>query len=798
MNDINQLIQGLILRVLMSGFRSLMGFDQNNFFIFLYISEKAMFDKKSAFWGLALSAVISMTLLLLRPQLLFDYDFESFFPSDDPELAFYQDFRERFENDNDYLLIALGNSSGIFEKDFLENAFQLQTKLKSLDFTDNVSSILDLEEPIINPFGLVNRKVLDWNSALALRTTSERVLKDSRFSGNLISADGNYLLLILKNKQLIAKEEGDQLFGGVKELLENSGIEKIYSAGKIKAQGEFVDLLQAEFAFFLGISFLLIILILYLIFRTWWGIFVPVFVLATGIGWTIAIMMLLGKPLDVMSVMQPTILLVVGLSAMVHYLTFYLTQLRKGLAKDKAIQSTFSGLFLAIFLTFLTTALGFFSLYATSAESLKMFGLFTGLGVLLMFLSVALITPGLLYLFGPLSSVSNAKWAENWRMGLRVSLLWTLANRKSVVMGFVLVSVLSLIGISQLRINGYLLDNLPREHELVEEFNFFDQQFGGSKPLEISLEVGEKAQNLLDLKVLEQILKLETHLKDKFSTATIISPLTLVKNMNMALHGGNINAFRLPSPGQLLRILPHVDFALERTDMKLLSGDRKSGRLSSRTSDEGSLRSGILKKDLEDFLNTEIDSDLLKVKLTGTSILIDKSHETITHQMAKGLGIAFVLVGLVIGFLFRSWRISLLVLLPNIIPLLWMCGMMWLLGIELKLTTAIVFTVAFGIAVDDSIHFMTKLQSELKKGKSLLYAIKRTYLETGKAIFLTTIILVSGFSILIFSDFGVTYLAGLLISLALVFALLSDLLLLPILLLPMKKIFDSKINQSSN
>lgn len=415
-----------------------------------------------------------------------------------------------------------------------------------------------------------------------------------------------------------------------------------------------------------------------------------------------------------------------------------------------------------------------------------------------MFLSVVLITPGLLYLLSPLSSVSNDKWVDNWRFGLRASLLWTLANRKSVIIGFVVVSVLSLIGISQLQINGYLLDNLPRDHELVEEFNFFDQQFGGSKPLEISLESGEKVENLLDLVVLEQISKLEIFLEDKFSSGAIISPLTLVKNINKALNGGNFNAFRLPSQGQMLRILPNVDMALDRADIKLLSEDRKSGRLSSRTSDEGSLKSSVLKKDLEDFLDAEINSDLLKVKLTGTSILIDKSHETITYQMAKGLGIAFVLVGLVIGFLFRSWRISLLVLLPNIIPLLWMCGVMWLLGIELKLTTAIVFTVAFGIAVDDSIHFMTKLQSELKKGKSLLYAIKRTYLETGKAIILTTLILVSGFSVLIFSDFGVTYLAGLLISMALVFALLSDLLLLPILLIPMKKIFDSKINQSSN
>ena len=195
---------------------------------------------------------------------------------------------------------------------------------------------------------------------------------------------------------------------------------------------------------------------------------------------------------------------------------------------------------------------------------------------------------------------------------------------------------------------------------------------------------------------------------------------------------------------------------------------------------------------LLDFVHEEINPQLLKVRWTGTAYLIDRGHESVTRQMFQGLLVAFGVVGLIAGFLFRSWRLSFILLIPNIIPLVWMLGLMYLLGIEFKLTTSILFTVAFGIAVDDSIHFMAKLKTELEGGKNLFYAIKRTFLEAGRAIILTTVILVSGFALLSFSQFGVTHFTGLLISFTLVFALLADLFLLPLLLLPLKKVWDKK------
>lgn len=746
-----------------------------------------MFTKKNSFWVLGLAVLMTLLIGVFRPTVLFDYDFESFFPQDDEELSFYKDFRSRFENDNDYLLIALGRNPDIFDSAFLAAADLLNENLKNLDRVDKTVSLLDLEEPRLNPFGIRYRRILDWDNQGALNASEGTILgSSSQWKGNLVNEKGNYLLIILKNQQRISKADGDLLYQEIKSLVEGSGIIDYHTAGKIRAQGEFVQLMQEEFSFFLGISVLLVVLLLLSIFRTWWGVLVPLAVLFFGIIWTMALSLYFGKPLDVMSVMQPTILAVVGLAALIHFFNHYLTQIRHGLKKDDAIQKSFSDLSLAVFLTSFTTALGFVSLYFTDIPSLKFFGLFTGIGVMLMFFAVIWIAPGMMYLLAPFKVSGTGPFSIMWRNGMRRAFLWTMSYSKFILGVFVSLTVLSGIGLSKLQVNGYILDDLPENNSLKGEFEFFDKEFGGSKPLEISLKTGPEGSDLVQFEVLKEQEKLEHFVKNTFNTSAIVSPLALVKTLNKATNGGNEKAYTVPSQGQLKRILPYLEKAIETVPVQVLSSDLKSGRMSTRTEDMGSLESGRMKTKLEEFLKTEIDPDLLEVRITGTSHLIDISHESVTAQMAKGLGFAFVIVAVIIGFLFRSWKLALVALAPNIIPLIWVCGVMYLFGIELKLTTSIIFTVAFGIAVDDTIHFMTKLNVELAKGKSWLYAIKSTYLETGKAIILTSLVLVFGFSVLTLSEFGVTFYSGLLISTALVFALLADLILLPVLLVMLK------------
>ncbi|WP_425639544.1 efflux RND transporter permease subunit [Algoriphagus yeomjeoni] len=751
-----------------------------------------MFQKSTAYSFLALAVILSVLLIVFHPTPQFNYDFETFFPQNDEDLDFYENFKSQFENDNDYLLIAFSNSDGeLFNPDFLEKANTIQSEIQKLEKVDTVISILNLKQPVIGVFGLTYRKVLDWSDEKSLEMASSNL---EQYRSQLISKDGNSLLLLIKNEQNISKANGDELYASIKGLFIQFNIEPHAIAGKIQMQGDFIKLMQNEFGLFFGCSILLMLFLLIIIFRSWWGVVIPLLVLIIGVAWAFGLLLYLGKPLDVMSVMQPTIFMIVGLSALIHFFTHLTKKLKTGANKQLAITEVYKELLIPVWLTVLTTSLGFISLYFTSIPALQDFGWTTGLGVLVIFFSVISISPGLLFLI-PIPNTYSVSKVEKPSV-LHSLFSWQLKQRKWICLSFLAITFLCIFLGSKVKINGYLLDNLPVDHPIQKDFEYFDEQYGGSNPFEIFITTGGNTNSLLDLQVLKEIEKVDSKIHELFGVGKTISPLTLIKSINQAQNQGDPKAFVLPTVGQRQRMNRWLDKALESSGSQVISEDRKSGRISSRAPDLGSLKITELRGELIEFVEKEIDPELLKVRWTGTAYLIDKGHKSVTTQMGKGLGVAFLLVGVIVGFLFRSWRISFLLLIPNLIPLICMLGLMYLLGIEFKLTTAILFTVAFGIAVDDSIHFMSRLKHELSLGKNLIYALKRTYLEAGKALVLTTLVLTAGFGLLIFSQFGVTHFTGLLISASMIFALLADLLLLPLLLLPLKKMWEKKFNKT--
>lgn len=747
-----------------------------------------MFQKSTTYIFLGIGVLITALILIFPPKIKFNYDFEQFFPQDNEDLKFYEEYKEKFENDNDYLLIAFENPKGeLFEMVFLDSIWSIQHQINQLEEVDTVLSVLNLEKPIIGLFGLRKERVLTWDTYSQLAETSS---SRGNYGDQLISRDGKSLLLWIKHAKHISKENGDQLYNKIKRVVEQVGIPPKAIAGKIQAQGDFINLMQKEFGMFFGLSIFLILGMLFLIFWTFWSVWVSCLVLLIGTLWSFALMLYFGKALDVMSVMQPTIFLIVGLSSLIHFISHLNQKISQGICTEKAIQEVFTELFIPVWLTILTTSLGFISLYFTTIPALKSFGLSTGIGVIVVFGALMLMTPGILYV----SRIKAKPKVEKFISAgfLKGLFTWVLKRRKWVLTVFLLVSLLSIWAGSKIHVNGYLLDNLPENHPIQQDVHYFDEQYGGSNPLEIYLKTGPEASSLLDYPVLKELEKVETKLRSLTGTNQMLSPLALVKALNQAQNQGSEKAFVFPSPGQFQRMGKYLKRANEELKFKVLVNENQEGRISTRSPDFGSYKMGQIRDEFREFVTQEVDPQLLTVQWTGTAYLIDQGHQSVTYQMARGLGVAFIIVGLIAGILFRSWRISFILLVPNIIPLIWMLGLMMLLGIEFKLTTAILFTVAFGIAVDDSIHFMTRLRFELGKGKNLIYAMKRTILETGRAIILTTIILVMGFGLLIISDFGVTHFTGLLIASSLVVALLSDLLLLPILLLPMKKVWEKK------
>jgi predicted RND superfamily exporter protein len=297
------------------------------------------------------------------------------------------------------------------------------------------------------------------------------------------------------------------------------------------------------------------------------------------------------------------------------------------------------------------------------------------------------------------------------------------------------------------------------------------------------------SSSVFNYETMLELEKIEDYLYNSYEAGFILSPVSVIKSFNKATHSGSSTYFKIPETQKEYKKL-RSKFKRMNLDSKLASLTNKSAsfvRFTGKMDDVGSKSVKEKNNAFKQFFTTEIDNDLLDYKMTGTALLVDKNNEFLATNMIIGLAIAFLLIAALIGIIFNSFKMAFLSIIPNVVPLAFIGGSMGFLATNINMSTSIIFTIAFGIAVDDTIHFLSKYKIESSKGKSILYSLKRTYLSTGKAIIITTIILCGGFIALVFSDFKSTFLIGVYVSLILLFAVITDLMLLPILLLIFNK-----------
>ncbi|MTI20853.1 RND family transporter, partial [Fulvivirga sp. RKSG066] len=710
--------------------------------------------------------------------------FEDFFPVDDPDLTYYQEFKQMFDNDNDYLLVGIINSPTIFEKDFLTSLDSLSNELQDIPDVLAVNALTTIERPVISPAGLFKIPMIHPYEPERYDADSTRIYKDELLTESLVSTDGKATAILVRHGTLKTKENADDLVINVQNALAPYGFEKVYLAGKTYAQGVFVEKMQWELMLFLSASILLVIVFLAFAYRSWWGVIIPLTVVLLSTIWILGLMGLTGKTLDILMVLLPTIMFVVGMSDVVHIMTKYIEQLRIGVTKQKAIEVTFKEVGVATFLTSLTTSIGFLTLLTASIAPIKEFGLYTAIGVFMAFIVAFTLLPSCLVFLRKPKVSEKLTNRSAWFGSLSKAFIFVLRKGKLIIAINIILTALAVYGVSQIVINTYLIEDLPNDAPLKQSFLFFDENFGGSRPFEVTAEV-QNGRKVFDKDVLEEIDKVAEYMRYDFYAGNIISPGTIMRGVNQAINGGVSNQFKLPEDDRdwkkAMRYINRMDN--EEYSFKLTAKDGTVGRITARVGDIGSNLSLQRTEDLKQFIAASTDADLVKFKVTGTSNLIDKNNEYLSRNMFQGLAIAFGVVALIAGVMFKSLRMILITLIPNMIPLVIVAGIMGAFGITLKLSTSIIFTIAFGIAVDDTIHFISKLKIELRKKKPLLYALKRTFLSTGKAITVTSLILSGGFLTLLLSSFGGTFYTGLLISLTLIFALVIDLTLLPVLIL---------------
>lgn len=748
-----------------------------------------MKEKKLAKRTLLMLALLTLFAVFQLPNLLFNYDFEKFFPQGDKDLDFFLEYRERFAPDTEFILVGIERSTSIFNQDFLKEVDRLTDSLATLPYVTDVQSPTRIKMPIVGPFGLIEVPYIHLSKPELFPKDSIRIFQSEEMVGSFFSSDAKAISILINTKNRMTKIQSDELAIGLIKVLKKFKFEEVHTAGRMTGQLYYISKMQFELALFISISLIILVVFLWISFRSTWGIWVPiVVVLLTGL-FLLAFMALTGKDIDVMTAILPTILFVVGISDIVHIISRYLEELRNGKSKTKSLKVTFREIGLATFLTSFTTGVGFITLLTVSITPVQEFGVYTAIGVFIAFFLAFTLLPAILMLHKKPEIADKQASKLFWYPKMHWGFGFVLKNRKAILIGSFVIIAISLLGISMIKVDNYLLEDLSDNDPHKLDFVFFEKKFAGVRPFELAVDFKDTTASIYSLENLATLDKVNNYLKSEYGAGFLISYLNFVKSANKATNGGKPEFYKIPeTQKELKRFLPILNRIEKSNQLKTLVDLQKHQiRFTGKMEDFGGRKIKTLNKDFYAFLENEQLNKNFDFTLTGTALLIDKNNETLARDMMLGLLIAFLVIAFIMGFLYRSADIVLIALIPNVLPLLAIGGVMGFSGMDLKVSTSIIFTIAFGIAVDDTIHFMSKLKMELNKGKSLLYALKRTYISTGKAIVVTSIILCSGFISLVFSTFASTFYVGVLVSITLFFAVLADLTLLPALLIDFYK-----------
>ncbi|RJE75288.1 RND family transporter [Reichenbachiella sp. MSK19-1] len=739
-----------------------------------------MINKKSSILSLVITFAVILGMGSQLVHLRFNNDLDAFFPLDDPDLIYYKSFTEKFGHDNDYILVGLENNAGVFEQDFLLRSDSVLSDLEAIDGVKSVISLINLKKLVKSPMGYIELPYLHLTDPSQLTKDSLKITKEPHVQDQFLSSDHRSTKLIITHSKFKDKKLADAFVSQIDQTLANYPFDKVRLAGRPIGERAYVWAVQQDFTFFVIFSGLTILIMLIIFIRRPSMVIASLLVSVLSVVMTLSFMTIVGKEIDILSTLIPSILLVVSMSDIIHLYAHAQDEYSKGASMSDAINQAVKKVGLATLLTSITTAVGFITLISIRVQPIIDLGLYSAVGIMFAFGLTYLLFPQLMFLVEP--RLKRKRSNPILKRFLDTLYHAVIQRQKLILTLFAIASVLIGIGITKLEINAYLIDDLPKDDPVKEDFTYFDTQYGGSKPFTMTVWTPDSAE-LYSKEIITLIDSIATLAHQTLNANNLVSPASLVKSVYQMQHSGLAKNYKLPETDREWRqVFSTIQKGkIEERFFKVTSGNlaRISGFSKDFGSKDGTDRAKAFKADLDQWL----DKSVLDYRITGSTQLIEKSHETLSMNLMKGLFAAVIIVSIIAGYMFKSWRMILITLIPNLFPILAIAAVMGFFGIPINLGTSIIFAISFGIVVDDTIHFLSKMREERLAGRSMPYAIKRTLFATGEPIIVTTIILTSGFIIFCFSQFAATFNTGLFVSVSFIVALIADLTLLPILIL---------------
>ncbi|WP_367755660.1 RND family transporter [Flavobacterium sp. WC2430] len=552
-----------------------------------------------------------------------------------------------------------------------------------------------------------------------------------------------------------------------------------------------------EISLFIGASLLITSLIFFFFFRSFRATLISIVIVIVGVMWTFGLLGLFHYEITVLTALVPSLVIVIGIPNCIFLTNKYQQEYSSHGNKARALQRVITKVGTATLMTNLTTAAGFATFVITNSELLKEFGIISSLSIISLFFLCLIVIP-IYYSYQP---VPKAKHLEHLsRNYTRVFMSWiektVKYNRRYVYLVAIFLFLISSIGAFKIKTSGSLIEDMPKNTGFYKDILFFEKEFEGIMPLEITIDTKRK-KGVMKLSTLRKMDDFQKTIEEIPELSKPISILNLVKYSKQAYYNGNPEYYDLPSSQEQSFILSYAKNATKNSKNNLMKSYVDStgqvARITTFMRDIGTGNMAKIETKLWDKANKIFPKDRYKVVMTGKALVFEKGTKYLLDNLVSSLLFAVLLISLLMIFMFRSFKMVVISLIPNLLPLMITAGLMGYFGIPLKPSTILVFSIAFGLSVDDTIHFLAQYRQELTRNNwKIKKSVFATLKEAGISMFYTSVVLFAGFSVFMLSDFGGTVALGGLVAITLAFGMLSNLMLLPCLVLTLNKSLANK------
>ncbi len=732
--------------------------------------------------SIALFLVLGILSISVVPNLKFSFDFSQFFPEEDPDLTFYNAFVTEFGTDDNFLLVAVENDTGVFEKDFLDRFHSFSEKSKTFSFVTEQNSLTTLSYPLKTSFGYTTLPIIHIADSTQYQKDWNKIQEDQLFVNVLIDTEASSLVLALSTEDNLDDTQSKVLLNEIRASLKENHLNDYHILGRAFFYEAIVDMQKSEVLKTTIIASILVFIILLLVYRSLPVVLISVTSIGLSLLLFLGLLAVLGKELNAMAAFYPVLMLIVGTSDVIHLTDSFIRKIQGGQDKYAAILSSLKEVGLTTLLTSVTTAIGFITLLSSRLVSIREFGINAAMGVMVAYITVICFTGALLISMPKKRLLGQKSVSKKWVAYLLGINTVTKKNPNTIIMGTVIFALLCIYGVSRITTNHEFKQTLPNQSKIAADFNFFQENYAGFRPLEIAI-LAKKGYKVTDYSVALEIEKLTDHLSQIKTIGNLQSPNLPYKIVNKANNLNKSDYLRLPDDeATFLKYQKDVNKLARKQLRKFVNTTKDKARINAKLQDVGTDSLKRLYAYIETFANTATDTTKMTVKVTGKSMLLDKNSEYIRKSLLEGLLYGLIIIGIIMVLVFKDFKMFLISLVPNLLPMLFAGSILGFLGIPLEAGLSVVFAIVFGIAVDDTIHFLGKYKLGITQGLSKEEALEKTFTQTGRALVITTIILFFGFMVMLFSIHQPSITIGIIISVTLVAALILDVLLLPVLL----------------